>query len=283
MSEVILMAKCTTATRFAHLECIIEGGLRTFVEVGQALLEIRDARLYRQTHPTFEAYCKERWGMSDRHARRQIQAAEIALSFGPMGPLLPSERHARELAPLKNRPDEMREAWMDASSNGEPTTQEVREIVARKMGVHYSSETTEWSTPRELFEILDSEFKFTLDVCATPENAKCPRFFTKEHDGLTQNWSGVCWMNPPYGDEIKSWFKKAWEASEAGATVVCLAPSRTDTNWFHDYCHERSQTRPRNRPRRRSRMRRALGHDERRRRATGHCGRFHVAAKQDHL
>lgn len=70
---------------------------------------------------------------------------------------------------------------------------------------------------------------------ALPENAKCPRFFTPEQDGLKQVWTGVCWMNPPYGRTIGLWMKKAWESACAGATVVCLVPARTDTAWWHDY------------------------------------------------
>ena len=102
--------------------------------------------------------------------------------------------------------------------------------------LHFSSATAEWETPQAFFDKLNAEFGFTLDVCATPENAKCARYFTKETDGLAQTWSGVCWMNPPYGREIGKWVKKAHEESRNGATVVCLLPARTDTKWFQDYC-----------------------------------------------
>jgi phage N-6-adenine-methyltransferase len=104
-----------------------------------------------------------------------------------------------------------------------------------KMRVHFSSQTDEWATPADLFAELDSEFHFTLDVCALPHNAKCERHFTPEMDGLVQPWSGVCYMNPPYGKRIGEWVKKAYESSQAGATVVCLLPARTDTRWWHEY------------------------------------------------
>lgn len=52
------------------------------------------------------------------------------------------------------------------------------------------AETVEWATPQHLFDELNEEFGFTLDVCATPENAKCDQFFTKEQDGLKQIWGG---------------------------------------------------------------------------------------------
>jgi phage N-6-adenine-methyltransferase len=100
----------------------------------------------------------------------------------------------------------------------------------------FSSESHMWETPQDFFDKLNAIYKFDLDVCAIPENAKCERFFTPEQDGLKQQWQGVCWMNPPYGRAITDkWIKKAYESAQAGATVVCLIPSRTDTKYWHDY------------------------------------------------
>lgn len=103
--------------------------------------------------------------------------------------------------------------------------------------VHFSSNSDLWETPADLFQRLDEGFHFTLDVCALPANAKVRRFFTPAVDGLSQRWTGRCWMNPPYGRAIRLWMKKAWEESqrERGATVVCLVPARTDTAWWHEY------------------------------------------------
>jgi len=108
------------------------------------------------------------------------------------------------------------------------------------MNVHFSSKTDLWATPQDLFDRLHAVHGFTLDVCATPENAKCSRYYTSEIDGLTQDWKdNVCWMNPPYGREIGRWVKKAYEATFTNgqhvAKVVCLLPARTDTAWWHDY------------------------------------------------
>ena len=55
----------------------------------------------------------------------------------------------------------------------------------------FSSRTDEWATPRALFRILDEEFHFDLDPCATAENHTCPRYFTKAEDGLAQDWGGT--------------------------------------------------------------------------------------------
>lgn len=57
--------------------------------------------------------------------------------------------------------------------------------------VMFSNKSDEWSTPQELFDALNDEFDFNLDPCATEENHKCEKFFTKENDGISQNWGGT--------------------------------------------------------------------------------------------
>ena len=102
--------------------------------------------------------------------------------------------------------------------------------------VHFSSAADSWETPDDVFAVLDEEFSFSLDPCADACNAKCVRYFTKQENGLAQNWgTETVFMNPPYGREISQWIKKAYESSRGGATVVCLVPARTDTQWWHDY------------------------------------------------
>lgn len=98
----------------------------------------------------------------------------------------------------------------------------------------FASTKTEWETPPDLFARLNGEFAFTLDVCATPLNRKCRRYFTLAQNALKRRWTGCCWMNPPYGREISAWIRKAREQSGRGATVVCLLPARTDTAWWYD-------------------------------------------------
>ena len=101
----------------------------------------------------------------------------------------------------------------------------------------FSSNTDLWSTPKDFYDKLNKVFRFGLDVCALPENAKCQNYFTPDINGLDQEWNGVCWMNPPYGREISAWVEKAYRsAKKNGATVVCLLPARVDTRWWHDYC-----------------------------------------------
>ena len=109
--------------------------------------------------------------------------------------------------------------------------------------VMFSSKTDLWETPQDLFDKLDREFHFDLDVCALPENAKCERYYTPVQDGLSQTWTGVCWCNPPYGRQIGKWVRKALFSSFSGATVVMLLPARTDTKWFHEFILHRAEVR----------------------------------------
>ena len=99
-----------------------------------------------------------------------------------------------------------------------------------------TSKKDDWETPQALFDKLNNIYKFTLDPCATHENAKCEKYYTKEDNGLSKDWGGeIVFMNPPYGREIGKWVKKAYEESLKGAIVVCLIPARPDTKYYHNY------------------------------------------------
>ena len=92
-------------------------------------------------------------------------------------------------------------------------------------------------TPKYLFDIISSIFNFSLDACALPKNAKCESYYTPKDDGLSKPWRGGVWCNPPYGREISSWVKKAYEESqkEYNSFVLMLLPARTDTKWWWDW------------------------------------------------
>lgn len=119
--------------RKAHLEATIERGMQTFVEVGLALMEIRDGRLYRAEFGTFEEYCQERWGWTRQHTNRMIASAEVTTNLEPMGSILPAtERQARPLAALP--PAQQREAWervLETAPNGKITAAHVQAVVGR--------------------------------------------------------------------------------------------------------------------------------------------------------
>lgn len=99
----------TERARLVELELVVERGLQTFYEVGSALLEIREQRLYRETHKTFQAYCQARFGFSDSRGRQLIAAAKTVTAVTQQGlPAPKTEREARELArQLRAQADEL--------------------------------------------------------------------------------------------------------------------------------------------------------------------------------
>ena len=107
----------------------------------------------------------------------------------------------------------------------------------------FTSNTNEWATPLAFFDALDKEFHFDLDPCATDENHKCHRYFTREQNGLAQDWGGArVFCNPPYGRKIGEWVKKCAEESRKPDTLcVMLIPARTDTAYFHDYIYNKAR------------------------------------------
>ena len=110
--------------------------------------------------------------------------------------------------------------------------------------VHYSTNSNEWETPKELYDLLNGRYgPFTLDPCATKANAKCSKFYTKNNDGLRKSWADeVVFMNPPYGREIGRWIEKAYRESRSGVQrIVCLIPARTDTTYWHNYIMKASE------------------------------------------
>src|SRR5262250_180392 len=110
-----------------------------------------------------------------------------------------------------------------------------RQRQQQSLKVYHRSLTHEWATPQAFYDALNAEFGFTLDVAAQPGNAKCARYLTPVEDALVQPWEGICWCNPPYGRNLGDWIRKAYASAQAGATVVCLVPARTDTRWWQQY------------------------------------------------
>lgn len=106
-----------------------------------------------------------------------------------------------------------------------------------RVDVMFSSKDENWTTPKDLFDKLNSEFHFTLDPAASDENHKCDNYYTVQDDGLKQDWAGhTVFCNPPYCRKTGEWVEKAYnESRKPKTTVVMLLPSRTDVRWFHDY------------------------------------------------
>ena len=101
--------------------------------------------------------------------------------------------------------------------------------------IHFKSNIQTWETPLDFFSKLDQLFSFTLDACASDENAKVGNYYTVEQNALEQDWQGVVWCNPPYGREQVKFIQKAYDESvKHGSIVVCLIPARPDTKVWQD-------------------------------------------------
>lgn len=110
----------------------------------------------------------------------------------------------------------------------------------------FSSKTDQWATPQDFYDELNKEFSFTLDPCADEYNHKCEKYYTKEQNGLLQDWGGnVVFCNPPYSrKDTGIWTKKCYdEAQKPNTTVVLLIPARTDRKSFHEYIYGKAEIR----------------------------------------
>lgn len=110
-------------------ERIIKRGSKVFIAVSEALMEIRDKRLYRENYPTFDEYCKEKWGFTARHGQRLLAAKEVTDNVRPIGRIPDHESQAR---PMVGLPAEtQREVWREAiesADGGKITAERVAEI-----------------------------------------------------------------------------------------------------------------------------------------------------------
>lgn len=149
--------------RLDALERVIEQGLQTFVDVGMALREIRDNRLYRATHDTFENYCQERWGWARRYAYYMIDAATAAQNVHNCAqiPSPANEAQARPLTRLE--PDQQREAWREAvetAPDGKVTGAYVERVVERVIERH--RDATQYSDVERKTPKLEAQFDVNI-------------------------------------------------------------------------------------------------------------------------
>lgn len=152
------------ADELHRCEIIIERGLKTFFEVGAALLRVRDLRLYRGDYTTFEDYCHQRWGMSRPHAYRLIDAAQVQANLSPIGDILPTnEAQTRPLTKLKD-PEQQREAWQQAiaSAAGRVTAMHVARVVRAMLTQAERADATSVQASGAEHALTDSEGKGTL-------------------------------------------------------------------------------------------------------------------------
>jgi len=237
--------------RLEHYEAIIERGLNTFVDVGNALAGIRDSKLYRDTHSTFEDYCQERWGISRPRAYQFIEAAETVGLLSTIVDTTPrTESQARPLTRLE--PEEQIAAWQEAvetAPNGKVTAAHVAEVVERRNGAtpynnHAISDDPdydgdEWFTPAEYIDAARQVMGgIDLDPACNDAAAAIVGagvHYNKEDNGLSRPWFGRVWLNPPYSMPlIKDFVMTAIDEYESGrvAEAVILTNNSSDTAWF---------------------------------------------------
>lgn len=225
-------------------ESIIQQGLDTFIDVGNALLEIRDNRLYKESYFTFESYCKERWGWERRHAYRLMDAAQVVDNVSNWTHILPAtESQTRPLTQLE--PEQQREVWQKVTENGEKITaslvqQEVDRII-NKPHVSQATGENEWYTPSCYVKVA-RKVMGSIDVDPASSEAanqiiKATKYYTVSDDGLTKEWAGNIWMNPPYAQPLVTEFcnllVKKYRDGEIKQACV-LVNNATETNWYQN-------------------------------------------------
>jgi len=233
------------AFRLGELETVISRGLKTFIDVGNALLEIRESRLYRGEFGTFENYCQEKWGMDKRYANYQIQAAMVVENLGTIVPNVPrTESQARPLATLE--PEQQREAWKQAvetAPEGKITAAHVQSVVdeiQNKPHVSFNTGENEWYTPVEFINaarVVLGEIDLDPASSSIANKTVCASvYYSKEDDGLEKQWSGRVWMNPPYAKDLIGRFaaKFSYHAGMGNITGIVLVNNSTETKWFLD-------------------------------------------------
>ena len=234
--------------QLADCEDRIERGLNTFIEVGDALLKIREGLLYRETHSTFEDYCRDRWSMGVRQSQRFINASKVVENLRQYDQtvVIPySESHIRPLTGL-NREQQI-QVWENVNQDHEKITADVVEQAVENLKnegncfnreLHFSSTDSEWYTPDKIIVPTISLLgEIDLDPCSNCKdnpNVPAKRHFTKDDDGLNQEWQGTVYLNPPYGLGIKQWTEKlVYHYTQSDVSeAIALLPARTDTIWL---------------------------------------------------
>ena len=221
-------------------ESIIEKGLNTFYEVGNALTDIRDSKQYKETHQTFEDYCVDRWGIKKAYAYRLMSASDTVDNLSTIVDVLPeAEGQAQQLS--KAPPEQQAEVWTQAqeeTGKDQPTAAEIKQVVERKQDgkFHISSGENDWYTPPEIIEsarvVLGGIDLDPASSVLAQDVVKAKTYYTKADNGLDKEWAGKTWLNPPYSMPEIGLFTEKLVGSPVDEFIV-LTNNSSDTRWFH--------------------------------------------------
>lgn len=171
------------SSTLARYEQVIADGLTTFVSVGTALTRIRDNVLYRATHDTFEAYCRERWSMSRSRAYQLIDTATTVRELSTMvdTPIPANERQAREVADL---PVETAAQVMQAAAETGPITAasiaRARQDIAPKAAKVTTTEKVERHVDLDTGEIVADPYAAGVAAADAVVLPRLPRDYERE-------------------------------------------------------------------------------------------------------
>lgn len=128
MTTAIEILTADESDALAVCEQRISAGFESFRDVGLALKRVRDERLYRTTHASFEAYCREKWGMGKSYAYQIIASASVAVEVSAIADI-PNESSARELARVE--PEHRDEVVRKAAESGPVTAKAIKQAAAK--------------------------------------------------------------------------------------------------------------------------------------------------------
>lgn len=263
-------------TRLADCEQVIARGLNTFVEVGNALIEIRTDKLYRAEFGTFEDYCLSKWNLGQSRAYQFMDAAKVIadLKSSTIVELPANEAQAREFVGVE--PEHRASVWqhvLESAPNGVVTAKHIRETVEvyrdihepREIDVsawnaaplppvmattayrHVSDDSYEWYTPQEYINAARSTMGgIHLDPASCDDANKivgAANFYSLTDDGLQQPWHGTVYLNPPYSyPAVEQFGQKLIAEYNAGnvSQAVVLVNNCTDAAWFHELANAAS-------------------------------------------
>ena len=230
--------------RLAELEQTIETNMQAFYDIGEAMAEIRNSKLYRDEFKTFDEYVANKWGVARQHANRLMSSAKVLQNLDTTEEQRAGlrETHLRPLAPLE--PEQQKQVFETAvatAPDGQLTQAHVQQAVddsGFNARMKQRNGPVDWYTPEHIIEAAELVFDGTIDLDpASCESAntivQASKFYSVEDDGLEKPWCGNVWINPPY-DKVGPWVEKMIAEYETGNLKqgIMLVNANTETLWF---------------------------------------------------